>query len=372
MQKNKLWIWQHTNYPHFTYDSKAIETHLLETTRIQGQLEGSIKHLSLDKQHTFQTNTILDEILFTSYMEGEVLHRDSVRSSLRKQFEDVDDHKGSKHADNIASVQYDVNTNAKPLSLERLHRWHYELIVDGEYDATQVTPGAFRNHNEMDEMYVTSGTGAKTRVHYVAPPSELLDVQIESFLAYCNSTTDNPLIQSAIAHIWFVQIHPYGDGNGRIARNITNYILSKGLGLDSRYFSLSHAINNDLKNYGELLEQSNRLTKNPNLDLTPWIVWHTQIIHSAIEMSINAIDKTIAKTKFYDKIREIKISQNQSKAINFLLSGKEESINNSMYRAITDTSQVTASRQLNDLVKKGVLQKVANQKARSSAYELCL
>jgi len=369
MQKNKLWIWQHTNYPHFTYDSKAIETHLLETTRIQGQLEGSIKHLSLDKQHTFQTNTILDEILFTSYMEGEVLHRDSVRSSLRKQFEDVNDHKGSKHTDNIASVQYDVNTNAEPLSLERLHRWHYELIVDGGYDAVQVTPGAFRDY---DEMYVTSGTGAKTRVHYVAPPSDVLDAQIEDFLAYCNSATDNPLIQSAIAHIWFVQIHPYGDGNGRIARNITNYILSKGLGLDSRYFSLSHAINNDLKNYGELLEQSNRLTKNPNLDLTPWIVWHTQRVHSAIEMSLSAIDKTIVKTKFHDKIREIKISQNQSKAINFLLSGKEESINNSMYRAITNTSQVTASRQLNNLVKKGVLEKVANQKARSSAYELCL
>lgn len=369
MQKNKLWIWQHTNYPHFSYDSKAIETYLLETTKIQGQLEGSIKHLSLDTQHTLQTDTILDEILFTSYMEGEVLQRDSVRSSLRKLFEDVDDHKGSKHTDNIASVQYDVNNNLKPLSLERLHRWHYELIVHGEYDVTQVIPGGFRNY---DEMYVTSGTGAKTRVHYVAPPSDRLNAQIESFLVYCNSSTDNPLIQSAIAHIWFVQIHPYGDGNGRIARNITNYILSKGMGLDSRYFSLSHAINNDLKSYGALLEQSNRLAKNPNLDLTSWIVWHTQIIHGAIEMSIDAIDKTIAKTKFYDKMREIKISDNQSKAINFLLSGKEERINNSMYRVITDTSQVTASRQLNDLVKKGVLQKVANQKARSSAYELCL
>ena len=369
MQKNRLWIWQHTNYPHFTYDAQTIEPHLLETMRIQGQLEGSIKHLSLDMQHTLQTDTLLDEILFTSYMEGEVLHRESVRSSLRKVFEEVDDHKGSKHTDNIASVQYDVNTNTEPLSLERLHRWHYELMVQGGYDATQVTPGAFRSYNEM---YVTSGTGAKTRVHYVAPPSERLDAQMADFLAYCNSTTDNPLIQSAIAHIWFVQIHPYGDGNGRIARNITNYILSKRLGLDSRYFSLSHAINNNLKNYGELLEQSNRLTKNPELDMTPWIVWHTQMIQTAIEMSLHAIDKTIAKTKFYDKIREIKINENQSKAIDFLLSGKETSINNSMYRAMTGTSQVTASRQLSDLVKKGVLQKVANQKARSSAYELCL
>jgi len=112
--------------------------------------------------------------------------------------------------------------------------------------------------------------------------------------------------------------------------------------------------------------------KNPTLDLTLWIVWHTQIVQNAIKMSIDAIDKTIAKTKFYDKIREIKISENQSKAIDFLLSSKAPSINNSMYRVLTGTSQVTASRQLNDLVKKGVLQKIAEQKARSSAYVLCL
>ncbi len=367
--KKKLWIWEDTQYPHFSYDKQKLEQPILETTRMQGKLEGSVKHLSLDTQNKFQAETILDEILFTSAMEGEILHRDSVRSSLRKQFENIDDFQGSRHTDNIASVQYDVNTNDKPLSLERLNRWHYELIVNGEYDATQVSPGAFRTY---DEMYVTSGSGTKTRIHYVAPPADRLASLVDNFLTYCNSTSDNPLIQSAIAHIWFVQIHPYGDGNGRIARNITNHLLSKHMGLDSRYFSLSHAVNNDLKKYGHILEETNKLAKNPNLNLTSWIVWHTQIVQNAIEMSIDAIDKTIEKTKFYDKIREIKISDNQSKAIDFLHSSKAPSINNSMYRVLTGTSQVTASRQLNDLVKKGVLEKVAEQKARSSAYVLCL
>ena len=140
----------------------------------------------------------------------------------------------------------------------------------------------------------------------------------------------------------------------------------------SQYFSISHAINNDLKKYGHILEDTNKLSKNPDLDLTPWIKWHTQTLNKAIGLSIDIIEKTIEKTKFYDKIRNIKINPNQSKAINMLLVGKEKMINNGMYRVMTGTSQVTASRQLNDLVKKGVLKPLAEQKGRSAAYELNL
>jgi len=194
--------------------------------------------------------------------------------------------------------------------------------------------------------------------------------EIIKFLDYCNTSKDNPIIKSAIAHIWFVQIHPYGDGNGRISRNITNHILSKNLGLDTKYFSVSHAINNDLKNYGLILEETNRLSKNPNLDLTHWIEWHTKILNQAIKLSIDIITRTIEKTKFYDKISHLKINENQSKAINMLLNSKEKIITNSIYRAITGSSQVTASRQLNDLLKKEVLELVPEQKGRNTAYVL--
>ena len=305
--------------------------------------------------------------LSTLLMEGEILKRSSVRASLRKQFEKFETQGSTKHTDNIASVQEDANHNYEPLTVQRLNTWHLDLMKEGEYDSTQVTVGEFRNY---DEMYVTSGSGSRTRVHYQAIPHKEIDRAMETFLAYCNTSTESAFIKSAIAHIWFVQIHPYDDGNGRIARNISNHILSKELGLDSRYFSLSLSIHNDVSTYGHILEESNRLVKNPNLDLSTWIEWHTNTIAKAIKLSIKHIDATIEKTKFYDKIRDIKINKNQSKAINMLIVGKETMINNNMYRTMTGASQVTASRQLTDLVKKEVLRKVSGNEGRSTAYEL--
>ena len=195
---------------------------------------------------------------------------------------------------------------------------------------------------------------------------------MEKFLDYCNNAKDHPLIKSAIAHIWFVQIHPYGDGNGRMTRNITNHILSKEVGLNTQYFSISHAISRDIKNYGDILEETNSLSKNPDMHLTLWIKWHTEKIEKAINLSIQVIEKSIKKTKFYDKIKDIKINESQSKIIDILLLGREDIISNNVYRSITGASQVTASRHLNDLVKKGVLKALENQKGRSTAYELDL
>jgi len=369
MTNNKLWIWQNPNYPNFNYDKKKMMQQTQEISKKQGELEGSMKHLALDERDSLFTENLLDEIIYSSSIEGEILQRSSVRASLRKQFEKLEDLSSDKHTDNIVSIQNDVNSNYEPLTQERLNHWHHELIINSDYDSTQVTPGEFRNY---DDMYVTSGEGMRRKVHYLAIPASDINNEINKFLTYCNTSTDNPIIKSAIAHIWFVQIHPYGDGNGRLTRNITNHLLSKELGLNTKYFSISHAINNDLRNYGQILEDTNRLSKNPTMDLSTWITWHTNTIHKAIELSIDIVDKTIAKTKFYDKIRDIKINPNQSKAIDMLLIGKEPMINNGIYRMITGTSQVTASRQLNDLVKKGVLLPLSEGKGRSAAYKLNL
>ena len=369
MSNPPLWIWQHSNYPNFNYDKKEISTNLLAVSKEQGELEGTLKHLSSQEQENIFTENMLDEIIYNSSIEGEILQRSSVRASIRNQIQNLNDPSSDKHTDNIVSIQNDVNQNHQTLTKERLNHWHHEIMINSQYDPTQVTPGEFRNY---DDMYVTSGEGVRRKIHYVAPPSNIIDDEINTFLNYCNTSHDNPMIKSAIAHIWFVQIHPYGDGNGRLTRNITNHILSKELGLDTRYFSISHAINNDLKKYGHILEDTNKLTKNPDLDLTTWIKWHTNTLLKAIKLSIDIIDKSIDKTKFYDKIRDIKISPNQSKAIDMLLTGREQMINNGIYRVLTGTSQVTASRQLNDLVKKGVLQALAEHKGRSAAYALNL
>jgi len=369
MNNSQLWVWQHSNYPNFNYDKKEIFTEILVVSKIQGELEGTLKYLSTQERENIFSENMLDEIIYNSYIEGEILQRSSVRASIRNRIQNLNDPSSDKHTDNIVSIQQDINQNHQPLTKERLTHWHYEIMVNSQYDSTQVVAGEFRNY---DDMYVTSGEGMRRKIHYVAPPSSMIDDEMTALLNYCNTSDDNPILKSAIAHIWFVQIHPFGDGNGRLTRNITNHILSNELGFDSRYFSISHTINNDLKKYAHILENTNKLTKNPDLDLTTWIKWHTTMIQNAIELSINIIDKSIAKTKFYDKIRDIKISSNQSKAIDMLLTSKEEMINNAIYRVLTETSQVTASRQLNNLVKKGVLQPIEGHKGRSVTYKLNL
>jgi len=367
MQKDPLWIWEDPHYPKFVYDREKILDQLQSISKKQGELEGSIKFLSSEAKHALFRENLLDEIIYNASIEGEILQRSSVKASIRKQFENLQDVESDKHTDNIVSIQKDIATNPAPLTIERLNYWHYEIIVNSEYDRAQVDPGVLRDY---DDMYVISGEGVRRRVHYLAPPAKMLKGHIETFLNYCNNTKENPLIKSAVAHIWFVQIHPYGDGNGRLTRNITNHLLAKEMGLDTRYFSISQAINKEIKTYGKILEETNRLTSNPKMDLTQWITWHNRMVQSAIEFSISVIDKSILKTKFYDRIRDVKMNANQSKAINMLLNGKEKTINNSIYRMITGTSQVTASRQLNDLVKKGILRHKKGGRGRSTSYEL--
>lgn len=367
MSNQKMWIWEHQNYPLFTYDKNEIETLILETSKAHGLLEGMLKHLSNQDESSIRLENAIEEIMTTSKIEGEILQRSSVRSSLRKQIEKIDDHLSSKHTDNLVKIQNDANSYSQSLSIEKLHKWHYALLIEGKYDMMQVTPGAFRDY---DDMYVLSGDGIQTRVHYKAPPKAEIKPLMDRYIDYCNNAQDNPLIKSAIAHIWFEQIHPYGDGNGRIGRNITNHILSKELRLDARYFSLSHSILKNKKDYYKTLEQTNRLNTNPTLDLTGWIKKHTLFINQAIHTTIEAIDKVIAKTKLYDAIREIKINDNQAKIVDMLIEGKINFATNALYRSLTNTNSVTASRHLTDLVKKGILRQAGGHQGRSTAYEL--
>lgn len=368
MKTQKTWIWQHADYPHFNYDKDEIEPLIHETIKTQGLLGGEIRYLSSTESHTIMFDNAVNEIMLTSKLEGEILKRSSVRESLRKQLDkEHQSNHANTHTDNLVEIQEDANNNHEPLTIDKLQDWHYNLLIEGDCEETQTKPGTFR---EYDDMYISSGEGAKKKIHYQAIPHDRIDSELRQFIAYCNSSKDNPIIKSAIVHIWFEQIHPFGDGNGRIGRNITNHILSKEFGLDTRYFSLSSAILNNGKKYYETLEHTNRLSANPNLDLTAWIKVHTSFILQAINTTIKHIEQIIEKTNFYDQLKNIKINDNQSKVINWLLQNKNSLITNAIYRSMTGTNQVTASRHLADLVKKEVLKTASDQKGRSIAYTL--
>jgi Fic family protein len=197
---------------------------------------------------------------------------------------------------------------------------------------------------------------------------------MERFFAYVNTSEDDPYVQSALAHLWFVVIHPYDDGNGRIARAIANHVLSKALGLNHNYFSISSAVMQDKKTYYTILERSNNLFYNRAYDFTPWVQWHTEMIGRAVDFSLERMRTIAQKTRFWDRARSLQLHRAQIKVLTKLLdAGKgnfQGDLTNKKYRSITGTTQITASRHLKDLVQKGLLEEVEGYGGRSTRYAI--
>jgi len=370
----KKWIWQHKNFPNFNYDYRKIEPMIFQLIAKSGELKGKMSYLAVNEHDNFSVETSLSEIIATSLIEGIELKRDSVRSSLHKKLDiafDREKDNSTKNSDSLTELYLDSRFNQEKLSIERLHRWHCAIFE--EYDSVlyPVNKGVFRNH---DDMQIVSGSIGREKVHYQAIPQKEIEPSIKELIEYINSSSENFIVKSAVAHLWFESVHPYDDGNGRIGRAIVNYILAKDGGLDNRYYSISSAINEDRKGYYNSLEQAQNLLYNRDLEITEWIKWHTKSIEKSIDISLQNIEKVIRKTRFHDKIRYLKLNEKQNKVINKLLdSGEgnfEGGLTNKKYRALTKTDAVTASRHLKDMVNKGVIREIKGFSGRSSRYEL--
>ena len=370
----KKWIWEHEDFPHFNYAYKEIEPLIFKLIEKSGELKGKISYLSNNEQDNFSIETSLNEIVATSEIEGVTLRRDSVRSSLQKKlniaFNRLDD-KSTKSSDSLTELYLDSRFNQEVLTIERLHKWHHAIFETYDSVLYPVNKGVFRDH---DDMQIVSGATGREKVHYVAMPQKQIESSMKELLVYINHSNENFIIKSAVAHLWFESIHPYDDGNGRIGRAMVNYILAKEGGLDNRYYSISSAINRDKQAYYMHLEKTQQLVHNANLELNEWIKWHTQSIDKSIEISIVNIDQVVAKTKFHDKIKNIKLNEKQRKVINKLLDigieNFEGGLTNKKYRAITKTDAVTASRHLRDMLNKDIIREIEGFSGRSTRYEL--
>ena len=372
----KKWIWQHPNFPNFNYNYQEIEPIIFRLIEKSGELKGKISYLSHNEQDNFSLETSLSEIVASSQIEGVELKRESVRSSLQKKLDitfnrDVD--KSTKNSDSLTELYVDSRFNQDNLSIERLHQWHNAIFKEYSSVLYPVHKGVFRDH---DDMQIVSGAIGKEQVHYVAIPQKQILPAIKELIEYINSSKENFIVKSAIAHLWFESIHPYDDGNGRIGRAIVNYILAKEGGLDNRYYSISSAINLHRQEYYSHLEKTQKLAHNSQLELTAWIKWHTQSIEKSIEISIINIEQVVEKTKFHDKIRHIKLNEKQRKVINKLLDigegNFEGGLTNKKYRALTKTDSVTASRHLKDMLNKSIIREIKGYSGRSTRYELNL
>ena len=353
-QRSSIYIWQNKDWPNFHWDSEALLEQISNLSRLHGLLNGRMSMLGIKDKSQSRLSAMTDELISSSEIEGIFLNPNSVRSSIARRLgleEDglmAEDH----YVEGLVDVMLDAVQNcAEPLSDERLFGWHAALFPLGRSGMYKITVADWRKGDEP--MQVVSGAMGKEKVHYEAPHSSNVPDEMNQFLVWCNNASLSPFLKSAIAHLWFVSIHPFDDGNGRLSRTISDMFLSK-LDVDSgRYYSMSAEINRNKKSYYEILEK----TQKGSLDITDWIIWYFNILDKAINRALETIDHTLKKAAYWDKFNEIEINERQRKIINRLWDGFDGKLTSSKYAKINKCSQDTAIRDLNNLISKGMLKK---------------
>lgn len=363
-----MWIWNEKNWPNFNWKSELIDPLLREVQLKQGILLGKMQATDSDSK-TIELDTLLANILNSSAIEGEQLNAFSVRSSLANKLgiSETDHYPTTKKSDGIATMMVDaIHHIDMPLTLERIFQWHRWLFAENQcLSKNNIQVGMLRG---SEPMQVVSGRLDKPTVHFEAPPREILDKELVLFIKWFNESQKDPLIdpllRAALCHLWFITLHPLDDGNGRIARLLTDLALAQGEQSSIRLYAMSVTILKRRKSYYEVLE----LTQKSSTDITAWIIWFLNTLNQAIIDVLDEVDQTIKKIKFWNVNRETQLSREQKKVLNRLLDGDFElGINASQYQKTAKVSRATATRHLAFLVKNGCIQKT-EAGGRSTCY----
>lgn len=356
------WNWQQDDWPNFTYDREALVQSETQFVHEAGMVHGAIKHLTEGDKSQLAIELISGEAVTTSEIEGEILNRDSVQSSIRRNFGlDTDNRKIPLAEQGIAALMSDLYQHAgNTLSEEQLFGWH-TMLMRGRRDLTTI--GAYRN--TQNPMQVVSGPIGSPKVHFEAPPSHRVPREMNRFLAWFNHTAPDgqqplpALARAGIAHLYFESIHPFEDGNGRIGRALSEKALSQSLGRPT-LIALSQTICRNRKVYYAALEDNNK-----DLDITDWLSYFTQTVLEAQQYTQRLIDFLIAKTRLYDRLRG-KLNERQDKVLTRMfregLDGFKGGLSAENYLKITHTSRATATRDLQNLIELGALRKTGELK----------
>ena len=356
------WNWQQKQWPHFTYESEGLALYENRFLQEAGMIVGAVKYLAEEDKTRLTIDLISNEAVTTSEIEGEILNRDSVQSSIRRNFGlDTDNRKISPAEHGIAAMMTDLYRHYEtPLSDKQLFAWH-EMLAQGRKDLKCI--GAYRAG--ADPMQVVSGPIGKPKVHFEAPPAKTMTVEMHRFITWFNHTSPNglqplpALARAGIAHLHFVSVHPFEDGNGRIGRALAEKALSQCLNQPT-LIALSHTICRNRTAYYKALEANNK-----HLEITEWLVYFTQTVLEAQRYTQRFIDFLIKKTKLYDRLRG-QLNPRQGKVLARMfregLEGFKGGLSADNYLKITKTSRATATRDLQDLVEKGVFCKTGELK----------
>lgn len=360
-----MYIHELKDWPHFLWNFTQLADLLIELRHSQGRLIGAMGSVGFQAQEETVLETLTQDVVKSSQIEGEILDQSLVRSSVAR-------HLGmdigalpptDRNIDGVVEMMLDATQRFDlPLTKERLFDWHARLFPSGRSGFSKICIGAWRK----GPVEVVSGRMGKEVVHFEAPPADRVEKEMGLFLDWLNNESKIDLVlKAAIAHFWFVTIHPFDDGNGRIGRAIADLLLARSEKSSCRFYSLSSQIQKERKSYYQILEKSQK----GSLDITNWIEWFFICLKRAIDDASNVLEKILKKNQFWENLAEISLNDRQKKIIHRLLDEFEGKLTTSKWAKIAKCSQDTAYRDILDLMKKGILIK-SKEEGRSTSYSL--
>lgn len=364
-----MWIHEYPNWTQFTWDLQTLSSHLAELRYRQGRLLGRMESLGFDFQQEARLKMLTADILSSSSIEGEVLNAHEVRSSIARRLHlDIAGMIPShRHVDGVVEMIIDATTHySKPLTVERLLSWHAALFPTGRSGMHRIAVGQWRPP-EAGSMQVISGPIGKERIHYEAPAADRLDHEMGKFLSWCASEqTLDPVLKAGIAHFWFVTIHPFEDGNGRIARAIGELFLARADGSPVRFYALSRQIEAERSAYYDTLETQQR----DSPDITRWLVWFLNCLDQALTHSETALRSIIFKSQVWETLNVRGVNERQRRVMNLMLEEEFKGfMNTSKYAKLAKCSNDTALRDIQDLRDRSIF--IQNDGGgRSTSYRL--
>lgn len=346
-----MYIHERTNWTDFRWNSAELTSLLEEVNRKQGLLYGRLASLGFDSKLKAMAENLTCDVVYSSEIEGIRLNIDEVRSSIARKLgvENVKQTAPSHYIDSVVAVMLDaVNNYDQILTKEKICAWQAAFFPTGFSEGSQIEVGRYRTHEE----HIVSGMFGREKIHYVAPSPVRVDEEMAKFLDWFNRPENiNSVIRSAVAHFWFVSIHPFEDGNGRLARILSDMLLARADKSEFRFYNVSSQINKDKNHYYDILERA----QHGDGDLSEWISWYAGTLSKALDEANNSISTILNKSFFWQKVSSISLSQRQTDVLNIFLDGYEAKITSKTWASLAKCSKDTAIRDIQDLVEKEIL-----------------
>lgn len=346
-----MYIHERDNWTAFRWDATELSALLEEVNRKQGLLYGRLASLGFDSKLKAMAENLTYDVVYSSEIEGIRLNVDEVRSSIARKLgiENVKQTAPSHYVDSVVAVMLDaVSHYDQPLTKEKLCAWQTAFFPTGFSDGSQIEVGKYRTNEE----HIVSGMFGRGRIHYVAPSPERVEAEMVSFIDWFNSLENvNSVIRSAIAHFRFISIHPFEDGNGRLARILSDMLLARAEKSGFRFYNISSQINKDKKHYYDILEKA----QHGDGDITEWICWYAATLSAALDEANNIVSTILNKSFFWQKASSVPLSKRQTDMLNLFLDGYEAKITSKTWAALAKCSKDTAIRDIQDLMEKDIL-----------------